>query len=584
MSYYHNNQGQNFDWETHFEKSGYLETPSYNTTIEYFTRLADKSPFAKIVNFGVSHQGRDLKCLICSSTKEIQPKKAKRSGRAIIFIQAGIHAGEIEGKDASMLLLRDIIVTREKEHLLENTILVVIPCLNPDGHERMGANNRPNQLGPTLSGWRTNALNIDLNRDYTKADSAEIKSLLRLWSIWTPDFYIDTHTTNGLDYQYHLSYGIERHHNLDPRLVQFGNEMMIPQVIKGVEDKGFLISPYIEPVSENITDGITSWSYEPRYSTGYAAAQNRLGLLVEAHSLKPYKDRVFATKAILEETIEYINTNFRELKDLNRFADKRAVQKFFMEKKRYPILLEGNSENEPFLFKGYKTSETESIITGKKVIQYTDEKTEFEIPHYNKTEVIKTVKVPDAYLIPAELKWVPRLLKLHGVIFKVLDRDITCEVEKYMFTNVKFKNYPSEGKMQADFEVIAFQDTVKIQRGSYMVPLSQRTIRVLLNLLEPLGPDSLARWGYFNSCMERKEYVEDFVFEPIAREMLEKDDRLREEFYFTLEENPEFKADSTARLDFFYSRSEFADKNENVYPVMRLFEAKRYFSYFDRVQ
>ncbi|GAB1350616.1 M14 family metallopeptidase [Ignavibacteriales bacterium] len=580
--HHYNNENIGEQWLTHFEKSDFTATPSYAETVEYFRMLADKSPYAKILNFGVSHQNRNLICLVVSETKEFTPKRTRKSPKSIVLINNGLHPGEIDGKDASMMLLRDILITQEKEYLLENITFLVVPVLNADGHERMSHFNRVNQNGPIQQGWRTNALNLNLNRDFMKADSAEIKSFLRLYAAWAPDLLIDTHVTNGMDYQYHLTYGMEKHQNLERRLSIWGNEVFLPNVIDAVEREGYVTAPYIETVADKIEDGIKTWSYEPRYSTGYAALQNRLALLVESHSLKPYKERVFATKTIILESLEFINNNHKELKDLSRFADRRTIQKFFIEKKRYPILLAGNEESEPFTFKGYKTEERESEITGGTIVSYTDEKVDIEIQHFNKMEIAKTVKVPDAYLIPAEHKWLPRILKLHGIIFKHLDKGLELEVEKYKFSNVKFAETCYEGKFRASFDVTPFIETVTVPPGTFFVPVNQRTLRVVLNLLEPLAPDSIASWGYFNALFEKKEYIEDFVFEPIAAKMMEEDPRLREDFYFNLEEDEEFRNDPAARLDFFYRKSPYYENNEMIYPVMKVYDGKRYFNYFDR--
>ncbi|MBK7868427.1 MAG: hypothetical protein IPJ75_16370 [Ignavibacteriales bacterium] len=579
---YYNTDNIGEEWLTYFEKSDYLATPSYAETVEYFRNLSEKSPYAKLVTFGVSHQNRNIVCLVVSETKEFTPKRTRKSPKAIVLLNNGIHAGEIEGKDASMMLLRDILITREKEYLLENLSILVVPVLNVDGHERMSHFNRPNQNGPLKQGWRTNALNLNLNRDFMKADSAEIKSFLRLYSGWAPDLLIDSHTTNGMDYQYNLTYGMEKHQNLERRLSIWGNEVFLPNVIDAVEREGYVTAPYIDKVGDTIEEGIKTWSYEPRYSTGYAALQNRLALLVETHSLKPYKERVYATKCIMTESLEFINNNHKELKDLSRFADRRSIQKFFIEKKRFPIQLAGNEENETIVFKGFKSEERESEITGGPIVGYTDEPNDVEIPLFNKMEITKTVKVPDAYLIPGEHKWLPRILKLHGIIFKHLDKELELEVEKYRFSNVEFANKPYEGKFRATFDVTPFTEKVTVPTGTFFIPVNQRTIRVILNLLEPIAPDSIASWGYFNALFEKKEYAEDFVFEPMAAKMMEEDPHLREDFYFNIEEDEEFKNDPAARLDFFYKKSPFYDNNEMVYPVMKVYDGKRYFNYFDR--
>lgn len=204
------------EWFTLFEKSNQQRSPAYQETISYFKKFVDQTPYVKMFTIGISPQGREIICLIVAGKEEFTLEKAKKSGKAIVLIQNGIHSGEIEGKDACMLLLRDMLVTKEKFHLLKNTILLIIPVFNVDGHERVSPFNRPNQNGPLMMGWRTTSQNQNLNRDYMKADSPEMKAWLKLFSDWLPDFMIDNHTTNGADYQYHVTYGIERQANISP--------------------------------------------------------------------------------------------------------------------------------------------------------------------------------------------------------------------------------------------------------------------------------------------------------------------------------------------------------------------------------
>src|SRR5690606_39622609 len=197
------------DWTTKFERSDFLETARYNESINYFKQLADHSEYAELITFGVSPQGRDLKCIIVSKDKAFTPADAKKTGKPVILLINGIHSGEIEGKDASMILLREILITKEKDKMLDDVILLIVPIFNVDGHERAGKYNRINQNGPVEMGWRTTAQNLNLNRDWMKADAPEMKAMLKLFSAWLPDFFIDSHTTDGADYQYTITYSIE---------------------------------------------------------------------------------------------------------------------------------------------------------------------------------------------------------------------------------------------------------------------------------------------------------------------------------------------------------------------------------------
>ncbi len=557
------------EWRTHFELSDQQESPRYVETMAYFNKLAAASPDAKMFSFGVSPQGRDLNYLVVANGSEFAPQQAHSSWKAIVVIQNGIHAGEIEGKDASMLLLREILITKEKQHLLDKLILLVIPILNVDGHERMSPANRPNQNGPVQMGWRTTSHNLNLNRDYMKADAPEMQALLKLYSSWLPDFYIDNHTTNGADYQYHVTYGIEQHQNIDPALGEWGTQRLIPAVVASVEQQGFLTAPYID-VDGDVRKGFTHEAALPRYSTGYAAAQNRLCLLVETHSLKPFGNRVHSTKAMNEATLEYINANSQALRKLNQGVDLRTAHDYCTKREPFPIEIATTSEATPFLFKGFESYEEESPLTGSAIIKYTSTPVEFEVPLYKHTDVVKAVMLPLAYCIPEQFSPLVERLQLHGIEVETLQGGHACTVDRYRFKDVAFAARPYEGRYLVDCSVKRFEEHVVLPHGTFIVPSAQRTVRVIALLLEPESQDSFLRWGFFNAFFERKEYAEPYIMEPIAREMIQRDPILRDEFYKKLDDDEAFRGDPVARLEFFYRRSPFFDSAERVYPIMRI--------------
>lgn len=557
-------------WLTHFEKSNKLESPDYENTLKYFQKFADKTPYIKINTIGTTPKGRELKIIIVSKDKAFTPEQAKRTGKAIILIQNGIHPGEVEGKDACMLLLREILITKEKNHLLDNTILLIIPVLNVDGHERISPFNRPNQNGPKKMGWRTNALNLNLNRDYLKADSPEIRSFLKLFNEWLPDFMIDNHTTNGADYQYHVTYGIETHQNIDRGLVGWIEKKYLPHLLQKVERDGFIIGPYMEFKSGTIESGILDLPAPPRLSHGYCATQNRVCLLVETHSLKPFANRVYSTKSMMEHTIDFVNKNHKEIVALNKSADKQTIKNYLADKKKFPLVLAGNGKFDKFLFKGFEWYDEHSDITGSTVRKYTNKPIEIDIPIFNKANSIKKIIVPAAYLIPPQFSDVIDVIKSHKIKFNVLTSTKKLKVEKYRFTNVTFAARPYEGRQMPGFNVESFIEQCDIQSGSLIIYTNQRQLRVIVNLLEPEAPDSFVRWGFFNAFFERKEYAEAYVMEPYAKQMLNDDPFLKNEFYKKLNEDEAFKNNAGERLDFFYKRSPFYDEGENVYPILRL--------------
>jgi len=562
-------------WVTHFEKSGGLSSPGFEETMRYFEHFTRDSHFAKMITLGFSPQGRPMRCMIVSNNREFTAPKARDSGKLIVLIQNGIHAGEIEGKDATMLLLREILITKEKEHLLKNLILLVLPIFNVDGHERISEFNRPNQNGPTEMGWRTTSLNYNLNRDYMKGDAPEMKIFLRFFNDWLPDFIIDNHTTDGADYQYHISYGLETNQNISKETADFLKEKFIPHLTKKVTSKGFLVSPYLEFKDNKLENGIVLEPSLPRFSAGYAALHNRICLLVETHSLKPFENRVHSTKAMNEVTLEYLNDNHLTILAMNLRADKNTVDHYYGNNEPFPISFSLTDESEPFLFKGFEMLEEESEITGSKVTRYTDIPVEFEVPLYNKAEITEFCDVPEAYLIPKELHFVVYLLKLHKIYVEQLYQPHVLHVERMRFKNVKFSASSYEGRQMINFDLIKWREKKRIPEGSFVVRSNQQSLRVIVNLLEPTAPDSLAKWGFFNMFLERKEYIEPYVMEPYAKKMLTENERYRKDFYNKLETDEAFKNNPKLRLDFFYKRSPFFDKNEKIYPIIKSFDKIR---------
>lgn len=558
------------EWLTHFEKSNQLESPDYENTLKYFQKFADNTPYVKIQTIGLTPQGRELKVIVVSKDKSFTPEQAKKTGKALVVIQNGIHPGEVEGKDACMLLLREILITKEKQSLLDNTILLIIPVLNVDGHERVSPFNRPNQNGPKKMGWRTNALNLNLNRDYLKVDTPEIKSFLKLFNDWLPDFMIDNHTTNGADYQYHVTYGIETHQNIDRGLVSLIEKNYLPYLLNKVEKDGYIIGPYMEFKSGTIESGIVDLPAPPRLSHGYCATQNRVCLLVETHSLKPFANRVFSTKSMMEHSLCFVNDNYQEIISLNNQADKQTLKNYLVNKKKFPLVLTGNGKFDKYIFKGFEWYDEHSEITGSTVRKYTNKPMEIEIPIFNKANSLKKIIVPAAYLIPKQFTNVIDVIKAHQIKFNLVKENRRLKVEKYRFSHVQFAQRPYEGRQLPSFKCNAFTETLEVETGTLLIYTNQRQLRVIVNLLEPEAPDSFVNWGFFNAFFERKEYAEAYVMEPVAKQMLKNDSDLRSDFYKRLNEDEDFKNNSGERLDFFYKRSPFYDKGENVYPIMRL--------------
>ena len=570
---------KDFDWETSFEKSGFISTPDYELTMDYFQRLADNSEFADFFSFGISPQNRELKYLLV--TKEItkgirtEMKVRKLSGPVVLIIN-GIHSGEIEGKDASMLLLRELLVTKEKEYLLEGINIIIVPIFNVDGHERRSKYNRINQNGPAEMGWRTTAQNLNLNRDWMKADAPEMRAMLKLVNEWNPDFIIDTHTTDGADYQYTITYSLEWSKNIYHKTGKWLKENFVPYLERGVEDKGYLIAPYIylKEWNKGLDGGLVYWPATPRFSTGYFALQNRPSFLIETHMIKSYRDRVYSTKAMFETTLDFIYSNAISLINLNKEADEQSIKLFNAGDKIYlPLAYDRSEKFELINFKGYEYHWEPSDISGTQKLVYTDREKDFSVKYFDNIVVTDSVKIPRGYLIPIE--WNELLFKMitfHGIKSEFKAAGEKIKVERYHFTSVKFNSVPYEGRQPADLEYEIITENLTLDQDMIYIPTDQKSMRVIVNLLEPKSADSYVRWGFMNQIFERKEYYEDYVMEKVAEEMLADYPDLKKEFEMKLENDEAFKNDPRARLDFFYERSPYFDQQKNVYPILRVVE------------
>ncbi|MFN3694244.1 MAG: M14 family metallopeptidase, partial [Ignavibacterium sp.] len=453
------------NWTTVFESSGFISTSDYNETMNYFQRLDDASDYADLFGFGRSPQGRDLNCLLVTKEDKTLIEQRIAEGKkplekATVLIINGIHSGEIEGKDASMILLREILITKEKEYLLDSINLLVVPIFNVDGHERKSKYNRINQNGPEEMGWRTTAQNYNLNRDWMKADSPEMRAMLVLVSTWNPDFIIDTHTTDGADYQYSVTYQVERFSNADSQIAHWLSKKFVSYLENKVTEKGFLIFPYVSLKNwqAGLDSGITDWASSPRLSTGYFALRNRPSLLVETHMIKPYKERVYSTKAVLETTFEFIKNNASELVELNQQADKNSVIEFFHNKNFLPIKFNLSEKFNEVLFKGYEYKKEFSEISASEKIVYTNIPKEFTVKYFQDVFAVDSLQIPDYYIIPAEWSSLVDRMAFHGIKYFKSDYDTTVIVERYRFSNVKYANNSYEGRQRVSFDLEKFEE------------------------------------------------------------------------------------------------------------------------------
>jgi hypothetical protein len=562
------------EWLTHAEATNYQYTPNYADTVAYAKRLADASPYIAYRTFGKSGQNRDLPLLIASESGALSPAAAQQGQKAVVLIQACIHSGEPDGKDAGFALLRDIAITKSHAGLLQNVVLLFIPIYNTDGHERSTPYNRINQNGPAEMGWRTTSTYQNLNRDYMKADTPETRAWLRLWNEWQPDLFIDCHVTDGADYRSNITYHHEHHAGIDEGVLQWEREIFGQRVVPATEAAGNVISWYLEFIdNRDLTLGTRDFNGSPRFSTGYVPLRNRPAILIETHMLKDYRSRVIGTYDFLRFALEEVNRDPNRLIEVDRQADQNATELAKSRDKKYPLLFDLTDEPTPFQLKATKNKTEQSEVSGDLRVIFGKEPVDLTIPMYQTFRVRTAITPPIGYMVPVQWSDVIEVIREHGLQFKTLGKEVELEIESYRFVNVQWPAGPFEGRHMPSFDVMPVRETRKFAAGSLVILLAQPLAKLAMSLLEPQAPDSFVRWGFFNAIFEHKEYAEPYILETLAREMLAADPALGKEFQEKLTSDPAFAASSAARLEFFYNKSPYWDQQMSLYPVGRIVQS-----------
>jgi len=552
---------------TTFEKSNYLETDSYEGTIAYAKQLAKQFKEVHYLSIGQTVTGRDVPLLIVDKDGYTKPKKIRKSGRCVVLVQSCIHPGEPNGKDAMFLLIRNMLIGRENGDLLNDFSFLFIPVLSPDGLANFSPFNRINQNGPKQMGWRVNAQGLNLNRDFTKLDTPELRGFAALFNQWQPDLFFDTHATDGADYQYVTTYSVEDFGNYDAGLSQWLNSVWEPKIKAAMYELNIPVTRYIEfhPWGDP-TGSLYDESFSAMFSEAYTTARNCPGILLETHMLKPYKDRVLSTYHMIVETLRIIAADKANFQNTLAQAKKNDLNL-----SQLPINMQSELNDtiwEDFL--GYHFDTVQSEVTGSWYYSYDPTKPETrKTRRIRATRPEKTLNVPKEYIIPAQYKEVIDIVKAHGFEMNLLKNEKTLQVNTYRFSDVSFMPTPSEGRCRvARFNTEEITKEVVFPKGSAVVKTSQNGVRLLMNLLEPEMHGSLFEWGFFNHVLQRVEYFEVYKMEPMAQAMLAADPFLKEQFEAWKASFPKDKQPSQYTiLNWFYERSPYCDKNYLVYPI-----------------
>jgi hypothetical protein len=546
------------------------QTTDWSACIAFYQRLA--ADFPAVLAFfaiGVSDNGLPLYAGVVSSDGVLDQAQLKRAGRPIFFNNNGIHPGEPEGIDACMALVRDFCTQPERLAALGETVFLFIPIYNVDGCLNRQSTSRVNQLGPEQFGFRANGRNLDLNRDFIKCDSLAAQAFNRFFTSWDPDVMVDTHTSNGADYQYTMTLIHTQADKLGGTLGAFLRETMLPHIYQDMDQRGWPTCPYVNPVNTTPDDGIEDFLEVPRFSTGYAALHHCIGFMPETHMLKPFADRYASMLALVQSVLAFTVARADDIQALRRAARQSASGK-----SQWPVLWQPDrGKPSTFRFKGFAAVQSPSELGHYSRLAYDrSQPWERDIPWFDRCVAALEVTAPKSYLIPQAWREVIERLQWNGVVLERLQTDQRVQAEVYRIDSVSSRDQAYEGHLFHD-EVVhsSHLEAVLARAGDVVVDLAQVNARYVVETLEPQAHDSFFRWGFFNSILEKKEAYSDYVFEDTALHMLQQEPALRARFEAWKLAFPALATDQKAVLDFIFANGQrFHEPEWRRYPVLRL--------------
>ena len=554
-----------FDFETVFEKSKGLETATYNQTIQFYYNLATAFPSISIDSIGSTDSGKPLHIVTLNPDGNFNFENIKKDKR-ILLINNGIHPGESDGIDATMLLFRDI--ANGTIAVPEHTVLATIPIYNVGGSLNRNTGTRTNQNGPKAYGFRGNARNYDLNRDFIKSDTKNAKTFAQIFHLVQPDVFIDNHVSNGADYQYTLTHLFTQHNKLGGGLGDYLHTKMQPNLEHKLADKKWDITPYVNVFNTVPEAGFSQFMDSPRYSTGYTTLFNTLGMMVETHMLKPYKQRVEGTYELMKSMIEIIEEDHEQIKTLRLEANQKLLAKT-----TYPLQWEIDTTKTTTLqFKGFEGHRIPSNITEADRLKY-DVNKPFTKPityqNYFKPSV--EVSIPKAYIIPQGWWHIIDLLKLNNVEMTTLTKDTIITVQSYKIDAFETRTKAYEGHYQHyNTSIKASEEAIIFQKGDVLIETNQTAFRYLIETLEPQAPDSFFNWNFFDTILQQKEGFSPYVWEDKAESLLAQNPKLKIDFNLKKSYDKNFATNWYSQLDWLHKQSPNYEKSHLQYPVFRV--------------
>lgn len=556
------------DWRTPYEKSKGRETATYQECIAYYQQLDQAYEEIKLLTYGLTDSGHPLHLVVISLDKNFAPQALRQKNKRLVLVQNGIHPGEPEGIDASMMLARDYMQQKELRKSLQNVVLLIIPVYNVDGALNRNSTTRVNQNGPVSYGFRGNARNLDLNRDYIKTDSRNARTFTQIFQEWQPDIFVDTHTSNGADYQHVMTLIATQKDKLSPPLKAYLTQNLLPTLQHGMEKVKFPMAPYVDSKGPTPDTGLLGFMDSPRYSSGYTNLFNTIGFITETHMLKPFDQRVKATYAFLELMVKTVNQEAVRLG-----AARAQANQALAAQTRFPLTWAlDTTQVDKANFRGYIGKYKPSEVSGQPRLYY-DRKAPYtkNIPYYNTFRATTEVTKPKAYIVPQAWGEVITRLQQNKVAMEQIPTDVELEAEVYYIIDYKTAPRPYEGHyLHRDVQVRTEKKKLSFFKGDYLIYVNQPANRYLVETLEPQAVDSFFNWGFFDAILQQKEYFSDYVFEDVAAELLKNNPQLRQKFEAWKQTNPEQAKLPQAQLDFIYRHSPHYEPTHLRYPVARI--------------
>ncbi len=549
-----------------FEKTNGLESATYFEAIEWYKNLDNQSAKVLVKEMGITDAGYPLHIVLVSNNAKFDAVQWHEQNKAVVLINNGIHPGEPDGIDASMMLVRDIVLG--KLQLPNNIAVAIIPVYNIGGCLNRTAFSRANQNGPKEYGFRGNAQNLDLNRDFTKNDSKEAKAFAQIFHLLDPDILIDNHVSDGADYQHTMTLLTTQYNKLGDNLGAWLKNNFEPQLYKGMAEKKWDMTPYVNFETETPDKGMEMFYDPPRYSSGYAALFQTIGFVPETHMLKPFKERVLSTYALMQTVIEKAALNATAL-----ITERNKAKATIVKEKNFALSWAVDTTQHSIItFKGYEQGFKTSDATGLQRMYYNRSKPfTKEVKFFNTFKPSNFVTAPSAYIIPQGWSTVVDLMKLNNVTVKQLNNDTLIEVEAYKIDDYKSFPKPYE-KHHKNFavKVSSSKQKLKFLKGDYLIQLNQKANRYIVEILEPTGDDSFFAWNFFDAILQQKEGYSDYRWEDVAAEVLKNNPDVAAKLQLNRESDAKFAADASAQLNFIYKNSPYYEPGHNRYPVYRL--------------